>query len=396
MKNNALSLKSFFPALLVILELMVYLSNDMYLPAQPAVASLFHITASQVQYSLTAWFLGSMLLQLLMGPLVERFGKNSILLIGGGVFVLASLLCAVTHYYHLFLLGRFFQGTSVCTILVSGYAIIHGMFEQKQAIKVLALMGSITILAPAFGPLIGVVFLKIAVWPLMFLCFSIVASLALLGMFFSLRDIPDPKNSTSVKAVFLAYKNISKNWGFMQHSIAGCLLLAGIIAWITSGPFLITQIFHKPISIFAWSQLLIFGAFLLGMRLLNKIIDTINIKKLVKILYIPVIAIIGLTLIFLVINSANIYLFLIIFMGYAACAGILLPVVQRLAIEASTENMGYRMAFYFFNQSIASVLASGLVAIFAAHSLGFILLFIIATLAIWIFIQLISAFILAG
>ncbi|MFN7097907.1 MAG: MFS transporter, partial [Gammaproteobacteria bacterium] len=141
-----------FPILLALYEVVTYLSNDMYLPALPQLANDLHTTNALAQLSLTTWFLGAASMQLILGPISDRYGRKPVLLIGGIFFVIATLICAMTPDMTTMLIARFFQGCAVCSVTVAGYATIHELYDQKAAMKALALMGSITVLAPAFGP----------------------------------------------------------------------------------------------------------------------------------------------------------------------------------------------------------------------------------------------------
>ena len=84
-----------FPLDLVLLEIVVYLSQDMYLPALPRVQHSFGVGQSAAQLSIAAWSLGAALVQLLAGPLSDRLGRRAMLLAGVVAFVLASAACAL-------------------------------------------------------------------------------------------------------------------------------------------------------------------------------------------------------------------------------------------------------------------------------------------------------------
>ncbi len=153
-----------FPFILVFYEITNYLANDMYLPALPSIANDLQISAHYAQMILTAWFLGTASLQLILGSISDRMGRRPVLLGGGVVFVISTFVCAVTSNIHVLLLACFFQGCSVGTLGTAGYSSIHESFEQRKAIQILAIMGSVTVLAPAFGPLVGGLILNFLNW----------------------------------------------------------------------------------------------------------------------------------------------------------------------------------------------------------------------------------------
>ena len=144
-----------FPLSLALLEFGVFLSNDAYLPALPSMMSDLGLTQALSQSTLSIWFLGSASVQLFVGPLSDRFGRRPVLLLGVLAFILASVVCAIVENFQILLLARFVQGCTVCTTIVGGYASIHESFNGKRAIQIVAIMGCITILAPALGPLFG-------------------------------------------------------------------------------------------------------------------------------------------------------------------------------------------------------------------------------------------------
>src|SRR5690606_16757395 len=70
------------------------LAIDFYLPSFPTLARVFETDVEHVQLSLSAYFIGIALGQLLYGPLADRFGRRPPLLIGVSLFCLASLACS--------------------------------------------------------------------------------------------------------------------------------------------------------------------------------------------------------------------------------------------------------------------------------------------------------------
>ena len=70
------------------------LATDMYIPAFPQVAGDLATTASAMQLTITAFFLGTASGQIVAGPLSDRIGRRGPLLIGIVLCLLASIGCA--------------------------------------------------------------------------------------------------------------------------------------------------------------------------------------------------------------------------------------------------------------------------------------------------------------
>src|ERR1700685_1274667 len=94
-----------FPFSIVFFEIATYLANDMYLAGLPSLMIDFQITQALAQDTLLYWFLGSASMQLLMGPLSDRYGRKIILLLGAMCFTMASVVCALTSQIFPFLVA---------------------------------------------------------------------------------------------------------------------------------------------------------------------------------------------------------------------------------------------------------------------------------------------------
>ncbi|WP_019215581.1 MFS transporter [Legionella tunisiensis] len=120
-----------FPLILICAEMAVFLSTDMYLPALPDMMRDLDASTSLVQLTLSSWFLGGMSMQLFIGPICDRVGRRPVFIIGMLIFVVSTFFCAVAPNISILIAARFFQGCTICFIIVPGYASIHELYDQK-------------------------------------------------------------------------------------------------------------------------------------------------------------------------------------------------------------------------------------------------------------------------
>lgn len=343
-----------FPMLLVFHEIGAYLSNDMYLSALPQLVSDLNISQHEGQLTLTLWFCGAVALQLLLGPLSDRYGRRVLLLSSGMIYVMALLTCAMTSNFMIFLFARFVQGITVSAVLVAGYASIHERYDQTQAIRILALMGSIVIIAPAFGPLVGSVVLLFGTWRWIFWILVGWATLTTFLLSICMPETNPAENRQPIHFKFLLkdYYAVITNWKFTGLSLTFCFTFAGFIAWLTAAPFLVVDRFGKTALTFGLVQAIVFVFYVIANRFVKHLMEKIGPDKLIRLgLSITLIGGI-LSLIFAIMFPNSLSGLVIAMTIYSFGSGLSFPPLNRLAIEASDKPMGIRMA-------VSSTLMSG-------------------------------------
>ncbi len=351
-----------FPLFLVLSETIVYLSLDMYVPALPQIATMLQITPSMAQMTLTAWFLGSAAFQLLLGPLSDYLGRKPVLLAGGVVFVISTLICATTHHLTLLLFARFLQGSTVAFVMVAGYASIHEFFDQKKAIQTLAWMNSVSILAPALGPLIGGALLNYQPYSFIFWALGL-ASLVLFLLLAKVMPETNPNGRTEhpleFKRTVKSYQKIIFNALFLRYLLTFCFIFGAFIAWITYSPFLfIKQMGFSPLM-YGFFQTLVFLGFITGTRLIKFLMEKFDLNTLI---------LVGLSCtltggslaILLTLLTTQWFSIVIPLTLFALGAGLLFAPLNRLAIESSEEPAGKKVAIFSSMMGLFCVLGSGL------------------------------------
>jgi Bcr/CflA subfamily drug resistance transporter len=352
------------PFLLALYEIATYLSNDAYLPALPKLAQCLNATNHLAQLTLTAWFLGSGAMQLFLGPLTDQVGRRPVLLTGGLIFIVVTIGCALTSNIYILLVFRFVQGAAIASMYIPGYATIHELFEQKQAIRILAIMASITILAPAFGPLLGAFVLIFADWRWIFGILAIWGVVAIVGLFFKMPETKITSNETiSLHQAVTQYRKIISNRRFMLFALMAQSFFAAMIAWIAAGPFLVMREFHFSTVGFGILQGSIFTSFILTSILVKRLMQKIQLLQIVKIAILLFFLGGSYALLCSIIWQKTLTNIIIAMILMAGGTGLAFPVLNRLAIESSPERMGSRIAIFSCLLGIASTVVSAVISV---------------------------------
>src|SRR6185295_8059263 len=127
--------KSYFNIILILglLTAIGPFSIDMYLPAFPAIAKGLNTDVARVMLSLSSFFIGISVGQLVYGPLLERFGRKKPLYVGLVIYLLASIGCAFTESVNSLIAFRFLQALGSCAGMVTSRAMVRDLFEVKDS-----------------------------------------------------------------------------------------------------------------------------------------------------------------------------------------------------------------------------------------------------------------------
>ena len=85
---------------LVLASTAAMMSTHLYTPSMPHLVDYFHTTPAVVKLSLSLNALAFAFLQLIYGPLSDRFGRRPVMLGGMAGFVVFSLSCAFAQSIH--------------------------------------------------------------------------------------------------------------------------------------------------------------------------------------------------------------------------------------------------------------------------------------------------------
>ena len=360
-----------FPFLLVMYEISIYLSNDMYLPALPEMMRHLQLSATEAQLTITMWFIGSAIMPIVMGGLADRFGRRPTLLVGGVFYVLATFICAMSQTETSLLAARLIEGAMVSSMMVAGYASIHELYDHKDAIRMLALMGSISVLAPALGPLIGACILLVGSWRLIFWVIGIYSSLMLFNLYrYMPETLADEKRqSLHFGKLLLSYGRVLRNSNFLLLMLILGFTFGGFISWISAGPLLVIESFKFSALAFGGIQVMVFAVYIAGNHWVQYLLETRDAHGLV-VMGLVITLIGGMAMfIFAIAFPSQFYLFLASMIVYSFGSALCFAPLNRLIIEASDEPMGVRVAMFTVALTGFGVLGSGLASIIFDGSL---------------------------
>ncbi|MGW0615852.1 multidrug effflux MFS transporter [Streptomyces sp. NPDC002788] len=232
-------------ATLALLSFVMPLATDMYLPAFPRMADELGTNASGVQLTLTSFLVGMAAGQLVLGPLSDRYGRRTPILVGAAVCTVATALCALAPNLPVLVLLRFVTGFAGAAGLVVGRAVIADVATGTVAARLFGVLMALGGIAPIVAPLVGgVVVSDAGGWRGVF---WVLAGVSLLMFLAALAFIPEslPKErrrAGGMSATFQAARSVLTDRAYVGYTLAFAFSCGALFCYIAGSPFLLQNV----------------------------------------------------------------------------------------------------------------------------------------------------------
>lgn len=222
------------------------LAIDMYLPTMPGIAVDLKTTMGWVERTLSSYFVGLAIGQVVYGTLSDRWGRKRPLFVGLAVFGLASVGCALATSVEWLLALRFLQALGGCAEMVISRAIVRDRFDGREGARVFSSLMLVMGAAPILAPLMGGFFANHGGWRWSFWLLAAVAAVCFVAVAFFLREsLPEERRTKhGVWDTGRVFAGLLRHRHFMAHVLAGSFMLAGLFAYVGGSSFVFIELFH--------------------------------------------------------------------------------------------------------------------------------------------------------
>jgi len=340
------------------------LSIDMYLPAFADIAKDFRVNSAAVELSLTTFFIGLAVGQLIYGPLSDRYGRKKPLLIGMSFYCLSSLGCAFSSGIHMLIAFRVLQALGGCSGMVVTRAIVRDLFDNQRSAHIYSLLMLVMGLAPILAPLIGGYLAKYFGWRMIFVLLGTLSLASVTCSFFFLPETHHPSvHAPPSDPVWRTYGALLQHKEFLGYTLMGAAIQSGMFAYIAGSPFVFIVLFGVAPEHYGW----IFGmnaAGIIAASQINRVLlKTYGFESILSI----VVCFSGLFaagLFVAALLNRSLFLFLLPLFLYIATLGFVFPNSSAGAFAQQEKRAGSASALFGAIQWGAACIASLLVSLF--------------------------------
>lgn len=263
-------------------------SIDMYLPGFPAIAKDINSTIDQVQLSLTSYFIGIAIGQLIYGPLLDRFGRRKPLYVGLIIYIIASIGCALTRSVDALIAARFIQALGGCAGMVAAQTLVRDLFPANKTAQAFSLIMLVIAVSPMVAPTIGGYVTASFGWNGVFIILAFITAVILAAVYFFLPGGKGADSSLSLKprAVLGGFRIVVKQPQFMVYTLAGGLGTAAPFAYIAGSPDVFMNIYGLTEQQYGWIFALLASAMIGSTQLNHVLLKRFKNEDLVKVAFI--------------------------------------------------------------------------------------------------------------
>jgi DHA1 family bicyclomycin/chloramphenicol resistance-like MFS transporter len=226
---------------LVLLSGLSVVSLNMFLPSLSNIAAEFQAGYGLLASMSIAGYAGmTTVLQLLIGPLSDRFGRRPVILVSLVIYILGSLGCLLATDVWTFLLFRTIQAA-----IISGFALSRVIIRDTEpAQKAAALMGYLSIawaIAPMLAPMFGGALDLLFGWRANFIAFLVFGAAVLALCWIDLGETNKNPSETFTKQ-FKSFPSLFRSRHFWGYSLCMAFSMGALYAFLAAAPLAATAV----------------------------------------------------------------------------------------------------------------------------------------------------------
>ncbi len=203
-------------------------------------AEFYQTEHSVVQLAISAYLGVTAVLQLIIGPLSDRYGRRPVILGGMATFLLATIGCLLAPTVEIFLVFRMLQAV-IAVGMVLSRAIVRDMVPPDRAASMIGYVTMGMSLVPMLGPIIGGYLDNTFGWQASFAMVLVLGVLVMILTWFDLGET-NQHQSASFRSQFRSYPELIGSRRFWGYSATAAFSAGTFFAFLGGASFISSQV----------------------------------------------------------------------------------------------------------------------------------------------------------
>ena len=258
------------------------ISLSLFTPAMPELVVAFGSTESVVKLTLSLYFGGFAMAQLVCGPLSDGFGRKPVTFAFMLVYLLSSVLAMYAPSIEVLIAARFLQGIGAAVGTTVSRALVRDLFTSERSARIMNLISLLMGVAPAFAPTLGGVMMGLFGWQSIFLFMAMSAVVIVATVYFAMVEtVSRDLSRIRPRALGRAYATLLTDRYFMLSSLVLAGSLGAFYTQATVLPFILMTRVGLTATEFGVTMLMQSGGFLAGAMLVRQLMGRFGAFRIV-------------------------------------------------------------------------------------------------------------------
>jgi DHA1 family bicyclomycin/chloramphenicol resistance-like MFS transporter len=220
-------------------------STDTYMASLPHIGADLAAPPDLVQLTLSAYLIGFSIGQVIYGPLADIYGRKPVMIFGLGLYVVASLLCALAHSIELLIVARTLQAFAGAAPIILARAIVRDIYEGVRAARELSIMTSIGGLAPITAPILGGFLQVVFGWRSVFAAMTLIGLVLFINAAFLLPETVRERQQgpLSLAGILRSFAVVGRNPAFRAYVGIQSMTYTGLFCFISTSSFILQELY---------------------------------------------------------------------------------------------------------------------------------------------------------
>jgi DHA1 family bicyclomycin/chloramphenicol resistance-like MFS transporter len=228
-------------ATLILLAGMSAIVMNMFLPSLPNMTEYYQTEYRLMQLSVALYLGVSAGLQIIIGPLSDKYGRRPIVLAGLGFFLIATLGCIFAPTAEIFLFFRMCQAM-VAVAMVLSRAVVRDLYDQDKSASMIGYVTMSMAIVPMVSPMLGGVLDQLFGWKANFWALFILGALTL-WLAWADQGETAVKSGKTLTQQFGEYPQLLTSPRFWGYSLCAAFCSGAFFAYLGGGPFVGSVVF---------------------------------------------------------------------------------------------------------------------------------------------------------